>query len=98
MEETPPYARAVARAPTRALYSIFWVIRNPARFPRVSVSSEIPTSSNPFDLCLLYTSTNPGISALQGGHQVAEKLMTVGFPAGRGGEEKLRIGSCRGNG
>src|SRR5512143_2113673 len=79
--ETPPYARAVARSPKRILYSILLFIRNAGRSSRVSLSSEMPTSSSPFDRCLLYTSTNPGISALQGGHQVAKKLMTAGFPA-----------------
>src|SRR3990172_4726734 len=82
-EETPPYARAVARSPKRILYPTLLLIRNPGMSSRESVSSEMPTSSKPSDRCLLYTSTNPGISALQGGHQVAKKLMTVGFPASR---------------
>src|SRR5512140_427483 len=81
--ETPPYARAVSRSPKRILYPTLLLIRNPGRSPRVSVSSEIPINSNPFSLCLLYTSTKPGISSRQGGHQVAKKLMTVGFPANR---------------
>src|SRR3990172_13026758 len=50
------------------------------RCSRVSVSREIPTSSNPCSLYLLETSTNRGISSRQGGHHVAKKLITTGFP------------------
>src|SRR5512143_441977 len=97
MEETPPYAFAVSRSPYRIVYPILLLIRNPGRFPRVSVSSEMPISSNPFSLCLLYTSTKPGISSRQGGHQVAKKLMTAGFPVSRAEEKRFPFVSLREN-
>ena len=58
----------------------------------------MPTSSNPFSLCLLYTSTKPGISSRQGGHQVAKKLMTAGFPASWSEEKMFPFVSLRENG
>src|SRR5512132_242932 len=98
MAETPPYALAVSMSPKRILYPILLVMRNPGMFARESLSIEMPTSSNPFDRCLLYTSTNPGIAALQGGHQVAKKLMTAGFPASWAEEKMLPFVSGRENG
>src|SRR5580704_1122577 len=43
-------------------------------------STEIPTTANPFLPYLFCRAMKPGISALQGGHQVAQKSKTTTLP------------------